>query len=212
MKIDDLKIQLDLVSASAWLKSKLNHRTNSEVTDFSGIFESGHSYGTSSKINAWGWVVSAILSGKIDTTSGAILLNGRSENRKALRQIACDVGEISFFENVTGATVRQLLEKNCVEGISIDDIVEIFKLTQERINHPIKKLSAEFWRANTAINWLKGKKVFCFPWMEPRFLEMYQDIWFSDLISFLTKNGAIVILPSDFTLFKQRLVDKVISI
>jgi len=51
-------------------------------------------------------------------------------------------------------------------------LISVFDLTQARINRPIWQAGNEVWRITTAIGIDQGKRIFCFPWLSAKHVEI----------------------------------------
>ena len=84
--------------------------------------------------------------------------------------------------------------KKSKTGYSVEEIREIFKISEDRFQLPLKKVGNEIFKAMAAIGFANGKQVFCFPWQsKQRFSYYHQNL--TDLLDTLEKLNCIVVLP-----------------
>lgn len=150
-----------------------------------------------------GWALSTILSGKDKSFEGKIVLNDKEVTYDKLLQNSCYVGEnvgLKKFGFVP-MTVKEQIEYGINKGLSfsndIEDIRQKFGLSSERFNRDFRHISGERWRASMAIGYALGKKVYCFPWVNSRFLFSH-DSNLKLCLGSLILVGAIVIIPTTY--------------
>ncbi len=96
----------------------------------------------------------------------------------------------------------------------VDDIVKEFHLTPSRLDYSLSQnCEWERWRMSMAIGYANNKKIYCFPWMNT--LEFYDCLYNSSVFRFfkkLTREGAIIILPTSRKENVNKLVDHIVQI
>lgn len=95
------------------------------------------------------------------------------------------------------ASVRALVAKGLKKSemnMSVEEVKELFMLSDHRFDYPVCGNGNERCRAMGAIAYAYGKDVFCFPWYSKRTYDAYQRHmpW---LMEKLTELKKIVILP-----------------
>jgi hypothetical protein len=96
-------------------------------------------------------------------------------------------------------TVKNLIKKGLKKSklpYSVDEIEELFELTKDRVERPIRQVGNERFRSMGAIGFAFGKEIFCFPWLSDKMFKyyMYNMNFLSDLFGKLNK---IAIFPTN---------------
>jgi hypothetical protein len=125
-----------------------------------------------------------------------VLLDNKTVSLQKISKIACYMDE-SYHLFSSKKTVKELIthnlklnncEYNCAE------ILDCFKLDEQRVERPIIYTGNEHFRAMAAVGILYGKEIFCFPWLSnSRFLLYYRNITFC--LEKLADYGKIIVLP-----------------
>lgn len=174
-----------------------------DITDLHCKFHSGNIYGIIGECGSGGWGLSYVLSGRDTCQQQRIYINENRVSQKDLEELGWYVGDgitkSGFFDNEK-SILKQLqygLKKNN-NNISIDEIVQKFKLSQDRLNSKLSKLSWEKWRASIAIGYAYGKKVFCFPWLNTAQVnDLILNTGFHIYLDILKQEGSIIIIPTN---------------
>lgn len=172
------------------------------IYPFDYKFESGNIYGIIDEFGNGGWILSEILAGKRKWINGRILINGVEISNNKMNEYGCYVGEDSGMKNWLtrrSFTVQEQIYYGVKKGISfcnnVDEIKKNFNLSDERFNRQIKYFSGERWKASMAIGYAQGKLVYCFPWMNSRYIKHLEEhIRFCARA--LLEVGAIIIIPT----------------
>lgn len=186
------------------------------------VFELGKSYLLDSGLGEGGWALSWIVGGVFAPDFGEITRNNlaypQEERRKAawcVRHSQIRVRSFAFRE----ATIREQIQHGLMKIPSQyqylkneQEIMERFHLTRERYDRPLRQLSHEAWRASCAIGLANGKRIFCFPYMEPRFIEDYYQIWLKEMLDLLTDAGALVLFPARAIKVAEGLCDEIVLV
>lgn len=193
------------------------------IEEFSASFEEGSINGIIGELGHGGWLLSAILCGKIidETLVNTITISGMPSDIESLRRISCYVGEgvaeapYRKLQNYPGKIMRKIIGVKTVmehirEGViksksklSAYEIAEMFELTgisdndekNGRINRPLEFQSGEVWRATMAIGVAYKKKLFCFPWLEPEFIAYVLSNHNQKYIERIRDIGGTIIIP-----------------
>ncbi len=162
----------------------------------------GKTYGIIGEFGAGGWALSYTLAGKENDYDGIIRINGQVVNSQILRKISCYVGEDpipkSLFNNKKRLIINRLKDGIKLGKSPIDDIeeiIQVFGLSHERLNRIIENISNERWRASMAIGYTWGKKIYCFPWLNTGNLIFLKD-YILPCITYLKQKGSIIIIPT----------------
>jgi ABC-type sugar transport system ATPase subunit len=168
--------------------------------EFSLTLESGKAYAFISDFcyGSWGAVNCIGGNGDVDVNS-KICIDSNKVHIEKLQKISCYITEIS---NLKSVFLGNQTPKNCIQyairkkltNHSLSDIKELFSLTNERFNRPLKYVSGEIFPISLAINYALGKKIFCFPWLGE--LEINRIESLLPIINFLKSEDRIILIPS----------------
>ncbi len=209
-----------------------------ELEEFSATIEEGTINGIIGELGYGGWLLSSILSGRIndDCISNSVVLDGVSASIEGLKTISCYVGEgvaeapYRKLRQYPGLIKRKLFGiKTVMEHIKdgliksnnkmrLTEIAEMFELTgiyennerNGRINRPLEFQSGEVWRASMAIGLAYQKKLFCFPWLEPEFSKFIFSTENQKYIEKLRNKGATLIIPVSNEAYFMNKADQII--
>lgn len=169
---------------------------------FTYDFKSGNVYGVIDEFGSGGWALSYVLAGKQKPFEGEIKINNNSVDYRKLKDFSCYVGDDSGKKKLFGIskmTVQEQIQMGINSGKSfcndINKIKEIFGLSNERFNRTIEHVSGERWKASMAIGYSLGKTIYCFPWLNTKYLMHLKEhlkLCFKPLIEV----GAIIIIPT----------------
>ena len=84
---------------------------------------------------------------------------------------------------------------NTEQGGDAKKIQDIFRISEERIDRNIKYVSGERWKASAAIGYANGRRIFCYPWMNSRDVELLKE-QLSYVVDYLIHSDCIVIFPT----------------
>lgn len=123
---------------------------------------------------------------------------------KKLRDISCIITEIVF--PYKPFLKKHLTARNCIQyaidrkltKYSFNEIKEIFYFSEgtpvPRYDRYLKYTSGEIFQITLAINYVLGKKIFCFPWLGTREIGRIDGLL--PIINFLKKEDKIILIPS----------------
>jgi len=181
--------------------------------DFTADFSSGNAYGLIGECGMGGWALSYVLSGKTEIQSGEISLDQTPVTSSFLSKIGCYVGEGYLNKSLFGEkTIRQQI----IEGLkandinfSLQEIIDLFELSQSRLDRKMGQISNERWNASAAIGFAHGKSIYCFPWLNTAWINtLNQRI--EHCVRILKQFGAIVIIPTSNASLLNQIVDSTI--
>jgi hypothetical protein len=186
---------------------------------FSYDFTFGQSFLLDSERYGYGETLNWIIAGQISEDSGLIEKDNIYFHRKDRKKEVWFVREstvrpyiFSFREPSVKDQIQYGLKTFKNQSFTDEQsVIKIFKLTPERYQRPLRVLSTEKWRASCAIGFVNGKRIFCFPYMEERFIEDYYDSWLKEMIDFLARSGALVLIPTAITDVTRKLCDRVVT-
>lgn len=177
-------------------------------------FEKGKSYGILCEIGEGGGGISWLLSGREEIEEEEITVFGRKYSQGERVQEGWFITGIGISGmNKTLEKELKIALKQSGLGLSVDDIVEKFGLTPERLKVKMRHFSWEGWRASVAIGYAMGKQIFCFPWLNPELLmEMVLSTAYCFYVDKLKKEDAIVIVPSSDRRALEEMTDEIIQL
>jgi len=77
--------------------------------------------------------------------------------------------------------------------LNVDAIKNMFEISG--VGSSIQKVGVERWKASIAIGFAYSKKIFCFPWMNSKDIELLEE-QMTKSIKVLIENNCIVVLPT----------------
>lgn len=177
-------------------------------------FEKGKSYGILCGIGEGGGGISWLLSGREEIREEEITVFGRKYSPGERVQEGWFITGIgtSGMDKTLEKELKMALKQSGL-GLSVDDIVEKFGLTPERLKVKMQHFSWEGWRASVAIGYAMGKQIFCFPWLNSGLLmEMVLSTAYCFYVDKLKKENAIVIVPGGSRKVLEQMTDEVIEL
>ena len=166
-------------------------------------FKKGKIYGLISDFGCGSWGVATSLGGRCsENYNGKVVLDGQIISAKLLSSYACYVAEY-FIANVNMDNTH-LTTKECIkhaleisgQPFSVEDIKNIFCLSDARFERPLANISGEIWLASLAVNFALGKTIFCYPWLNLKDVDRFKIAYEHKIIDFMKKEGKIIIVPS----------------
>lgn len=137
-----------------------------------------------------------------------VVVNGNVMDITEFSKYSCYLDEEnSLFKSQKSAKklIASGLKKSGL-NYTVEEIKELFELSDARFNRPIKQYGNERFLAMGAVAYANGKQVFCFPWYsEERFNSFH--LYPIELIKKLKSLNTITILPisNDKTLKKHNI-------
>ncbi len=187
------------------------------INDNEFNFEKGRIYGLVGEHGSGGEIISSLLSGRIKQEKNSVYIDNNRANEAEVQKNGWYVGKAEYTKglikkeiSVRRAIQRAIKEYHRYENIN--EVVEEFHLTPERLGYGLSKYSGERLRASLAIGYISNKEIYCFPWMNTAF---FRDIILSSgVFRFFKKmrdEGCIIILPTSRVENVVGLVDEVIE-
>lgn len=180
------------------------------------LFEGGKIYGLVGEHGEGGEMISAIMSGRIPIKEEDIFFDGIKMNRPDMQDIGWYVGKQEYTK---GLIKKEISAKKALDYAlkkynrynNVDEIIEDFHLTPNRLDYELSKYSGEKWRVSLAIGYACRKKVFS--WMNT---SVFNSILLSSgvfrFFKRLKSEGCIIILPTSRKENVEGFVDEVIEI
>ncbi len=212
------QIEVNIKNALYYPKMKNYGEMIDSIKDFQYIFTKGKSYGIIGQCGEGGWGLSYNLAGREQFISGEIKMDGKLATLADLENISWYIGEgISSkgFLPKGKSIINQLEEaiKRNQSGTihSATEIIELFNLSQDRLNLKLEELSWEKWKASIAIGYAYGKQIFCFPWMSTGWInDLILNCGIHICIDILKSTDAIIILPTQMAEGVDYFVDEIV--
>lgn len=137
-----------------------------------------------------------------------VFWDGEGMTHKQIKELGFAVG-LTGFEGTFSIfkPIGKLLErvvKTSSRVNSIDELQELFMLSESIFKMPIESYCSEYWIATIAMGYALGKRIFSFPWMRPGFITQYKDLWIKKVLTPLVKADCLVIIP---TVFREEMAD-----
>ena len=196
MKIENLSVSVD-----GYIKSKSSFYMAQSALEGTYQFISGiNEY--ISDIDSEYWALSYLLSmyrknkDFILFNELKITVNNNSMQISEFLKLSCYMDELyPMFSTKTNieTLINQGLKKSKT-NMTADEVVDAFKLDEERIALPISQVGNMKFRAMAAVGVSFGKEVFCFPWFSEKLFASYHNhlIYTLDV---LEKMNKIVVIP-----------------
>ncbi len=183
------------------------------------IFEKGKIYGIICEHGAGGESIARLLSNTTPLKGEKVFVDDVEVGASTIEKLGWYLGRVLYSRGLIKRELsfRQALEMAIKEHHyyeKIDDIVKEFHLTPSRLDYSLSQnCEWERWRISIAIGYTNNKKIYCFPWMNT--MEFYDCLYNSSVFRFfkkLTKEGAIIILPTSRKENVDKLVDHIVRI
>lgn len=124
------------------------------------------------------------------------LVNDEIWDMNKLSKYTCYMDEsYPLFNKRT--TIRKMIDRRVSKSRisqSSEQICQLFKLTDARLDRSLKEVGNERFKAMAAIAYSYGKEVFCFPWLSRKRFDYYQQN-LTDLLHILDSLNMIAIVP-----------------
>ena len=162
-----------------------------------------------------GWALTYTLSGEPEQEEsyreGNIFLDGNDLGVKELQELTCYVGHITpDLMNYNNRTLKEILSLQVgivQKTLSLDEVIDIFELSDRRLNSPLNLLSNEIWNATAAIGYCQNKIIYCFPWLNPHYIKTYLKQRLSTISKCVKKANGILILPTSSAHGLSKIID-----
>ena len=125
-----------------------------------------------------------------------LTVNERETNLKDFSKYTCYLDEMHPLFS-TSTTVEKKIARGLKKSNSektAEEIREMFELTPERFDRPLRAVGNERYRAMAAIGYAYGKEVFCMPWFSSVRIKYFRG-HFQVIKSVLEKEQKIFIFP-----------------
>lgn len=210
-----MKITLTNFRGSSFCRYRL-YECNDAFPAFSGVLESGNIYYFFSDFCCGSWAAVNCIGGNgmVDDFS-KIEIDNNPSNTKDRLLLSAWVAEktnkkfgISFHK-----TARKLIAdglKRSNTHISLDDVIDLFSISEGRIDRPVSQWSGEIFNITMAIGFARGKKIYCFPWISEFEMNRIEGCW--EQIQTLKRKDSIILIPAAENNFLKSHCDGIIKI
>lgn len=190
---------------------------NDVIDEETFLLEKGKIYGIVSEHGEGGEMLSALMSGRIPLKEEKVYFDGVKVLSYELQNMGWYVGKLEHAYGILKKeiSVRKALNyaiKKYQRYKKIDDVIEDFHLTPDKLDYPLSKYSGERWRASLAVGYACKKEIYCFSWMNTR---CFSDILLSSgvfrFFERLKEEGSIIILPTSRKENVSGFVDEIIE-
>ncbi|HOF32965.1 MAG TPA: hypothetical protein PK624_03965 [Spirochaetota bacterium] len=213
-------ISLQNISYNGIIKHFTSGKTYQEINNFSTNLQFGKIYCLDTLLEDDCWGISWILTGKIKSDKGNIFLDDNHISDSELKKIGCTIGFTGYEKYLLGIRLPQKSVFYIINDSlkasktisSIDELINIFCLTTERMSRNYSTYSGEKWRLSAAIGYMNNKKVFSSYWIKPEVIMMYKNLWLKSILEFLKENKCIVIIPTHYNENMKDLFDEIINL
>ena len=165
-------------------------------------------YALTGEINMGGWALSYTLTPNKKSyiylnphTNTEYFFNGNNLPLEKIQELSIYVGEVpkkKILNYNRNNTIKSIVEKSLKKNNSkytVDEIQQMFKITNERFNRSILQSGYEVFRMSAAVGLANNKKIFCFPWLDYHFYQDYYEL-FKNICLTLKEQDCIVLVPA----------------
>jgi len=210
-------IRLNNISFDGLIRINKGKQILAKFDNITGEFESGKCYQLFSQNDSNNWALCWLIGGAITQQYGRITLNSEDYEQTHRRRDSWLVRfdekkKFGLFSQSVKNQIRQGIQQKDSSVLSEQDLINHFRLTPELSNRYLRQLSSEGWRASCAVGVAYNKRIFCFPPLQPEFVENYKDSWFADMIEFLKSLNTLVLLPTSPSTNMDGICDEALSV
>lgn len=200
------------------LKNAFNESQDDYTMEKTFCFKRGMIYGIIGEQGEGGELISSLLSGRIPIKNEEVYCDRKLVDNYVLRQMGWYVGKSEYCGRIVKKQIsvkRALLNaiRKYKRYQNLDEVVEEFHLSPDKLHYKITKYSGEKWRASLAIGYASRKEIYCFSWMNTA---CFNSILLSSgVFRFFKKlkgEGSIILLPTSRRENVIGLADEIIEI
>lgn len=171
-------------------------------------FYQGCLYGIIGEFGNGGAALSCGITGNTNFYGGKIFIDNKEVSIQHLNKNSWYIGNDRTNINKTKLLKRKAkinkdtIKDQIIKGINdsnfnlgYEEIKKLFKISDERVERNIRYISGERWKASAAIGYANRKKIFCYPWLNTKDMELWYD-QIKHTVNVLLKSGCIVIIPT----------------
>lgn len=197
-----------------WPESRRHsYRHNELLYEETFEFEEGKMYGILGEHGEGGGGLSWLLSGRDVIRDEKITVFGKEYKKGETVEEGWYLGEgIPGMDKSARKEIAAAL-KMSKSRLSVQDIVDKFHLTEDRLDVKVQYYSWEIWRLSAAIGYALGKKIFCFPAIDTlKVTEIVTSTAFFIYVEKLRREGCILLLPSSNREVLESVTDEIIEL
>ena len=188
-------------------------RSHEDLYEESFEFEKGKMYGILGESGEGGGGLSWLLSGREVLENEKVIVFGKEYKRgQTVEEGWCLSEGIPRMNKPAGKQIAEALKRSR-SRLTVQDIIDKFHLSEDRLHHYIHHYSWEVWRVSAAIGYALGKKIFCFPPL-PAFMvaDVVTSAGFFIYVEKLRREGCILVLPCSSRVILEAVADEVIEL
>ena len=211
-------IGLEIEEMCAWIKNPWGVEYSDYLKKISLSVKTGKIYGIISEYMEGGDTISALLSNQIPWERGKAYLDDIEVPLARIQEMGWYIGKSVYSKGIfhREISMRKALNhaiKDYGRYTKLDDIIEDFGLSEDRLNMKLRMYSYEKFRVSMALGYACKKTFFCFPWMSSSFF--YNWILNSSVYRFFRQmrgEGCTFILPTSRRINVEGFVDEIIEL
>lgn len=158
------------------------------------------------EIDSGGWAITySLLPNKLkkydiwSDTRTSISFNNEEIPLKEIQNHSWNITDFPTkrFDKTKKKTIRQRIAAGIKKSglkYTVNEIKEMFDLSDHRFDYSIQQISGEYIRANAAIGFANGKDIFCYDWLSQKETRSYYTS-INIITKILTEHNKIIILP-----------------
>lgn len=171
------------------------------INHFNYEFTGGKVYGIIGEFGFGGAALTNCLTGIIPMHEGKIYYNGNNVSQMQISKKCCYVGDdvVKARYLKRHMTIKEQIEYGLrnikSSSLNVNEIQNLFLISDERFTRRLKYVSGERWKASAAIGYANGRSIYCYPWLNTKDIEHLKE-QISGTIEILKNAGAIIIVPT----------------
>lgn len=190
-------------------------RVFEEYRAFTGVLRSGRLSCLFGHIGDGVTGLSHTIAGEVQAGSGKITIDDVEYGAEKLARIGVVLPR--DYSGRRGKPVRKQLTEalnipNRYAIQSVTELMELFRLDEDKLDSPLSTYGDQIWPATIAIGLARGKRIFCFPWMNPTYIKAHLDGWLGNSIRLLKRYDAWAVLPTSNPQALAGLVDDIFTV
>lgn len=215
MKLEEQKVRVEIPEGRTifpeYIRGKLRYQEFMYEEEFE--FEKGKMYGIYGERGEGGGGLTWLLSGRGIIQDENVTVFGRRYKKGKSVQEGWYMSE--GIPNINKSARKQIsiALKRSKSELSVQNIVDKFHLTEERLDLKLENYSWEVWRVSAAIGYALGKQIFCFPSMATLMVrDLITNAGFFIYVEKLKREGGILLLPSSNKNVLEAVSDEIIEL
>lgn len=183
--------------------------------DFNGTIKSGRITCLCGDIGDGAAGLSYTLAGHVSYGNGEIRLDDELLSQKDLAELG------TFVWHDYSGRRKKPVGKHLSEALalgnpynlnSVKDVLDAFGLPETVLDRRLDQLSHRRWRTSAAIQLVRGKRLFAFPWLNPNFIRSYMNASIGFLLNVLKNFNTWVIVPTSTPKAMADVVDDILVV